>query len=149
DPPARLRVLLHTSEGVDAIALLTRLQGTGEQAIYRCEGLQRGGVRLLGNAATAGVRLLLSNGDVEVGLPMLGGCALGPLPWVFVERGAEWELCGEGSVRSREKSVRVLALEEGHWMGVDGACASLGRAPDLQRLLYQITGTVEWHHQEL
>ena len=39
DPPARLRVLLHTTEGIDVIALLTRLQGTGEQAMYRCEGV--------------------------------------------------------------------------------------------------------------
>jgi hypothetical protein len=34
-------------------------------------------------------------------------------------------------------------------MAVDGTCASIGRAPDLQRLLYQITGTVEWQHPEL
>jgi hypothetical protein len=50
DPPMRLRVLLQTLEGIDAIALLTRLQGAGEQATYRCEGLRRGGVRLLGSA---------------------------------------------------------------------------------------------------
>ena len=42
DPPARLRVLLQTAEGIDAIALLTRLQGTGDQATYRCEGLATG-----------------------------------------------------------------------------------------------------------
>jgi hypothetical protein len=69
DPPARLRVLLQTAEGIDAIALLTRLQGTGGQATYRCEGLRRGRVRLLGSAATAGARLLLSNGNEEVELP--------------------------------------------------------------------------------
>ena len=65
NPPVRLRVLLHTPEGIEPIALLTRLQGVGDQATYRCEGLRRGGVRLLGNAATAGVRLLLSNGNTD------------------------------------------------------------------------------------
>jgi hypothetical protein len=149
DPPVRLRVLLHTPEGIKAIALLTRLQGTGEQATYRCEGLRRGGVRLLGNAATVGVRLLLSNGNEEVELPMLGGHALGPLPWVFVERGAHWEWYGEGSVRSRDALVRVLALDEGRCIGVNGGCSPIGSAPELQRLLYAINGTVEWQHPGL
>lgn len=149
DPPARLRVLLHTTEGIDVIALLTRLQGTGEQAVYRCEGVRRGGVRLLGNAATAGARLLLSRGDAEVELPMVGGQELGPLPWVFAERGAQWEWVGEGSVRSRDASVRVLVLDEGRCMAVAGVCTPLGRAPDLQRLLYEINGTVEWQHPDI
>jgi hypothetical protein len=148
-PLVRLRVLLHTTEGIDAIAILTRLQGTGDQAIYRCEGLRRGGVRLLGNVATTGARLLLSRGNAEVELPMLGGQDLGPLPWVFVERGAQWEWCGEGSVRSRDALVRVLALDEGRCMAVEGACTLLGRAPDLQRLLYESNGTVEWQHPDL
>ena len=60
---------------------------------------------------------------------MLGGQELGPLPWVFVERDAQWEWGGEGSVRSRDASVRVLALDEGRCITVDGACESLGRAP--------------------
>lgn len=149
DPPVRLHVLLHTTEGIEVIALLTRLQGASEQAMYRCEGVRRGGVRLLGNAATVGARLVLSRGHAEVELPMLGGQDLGPLPWVFVERSAQWEWCGEGSVRSRDASIRVLALEEGRCTAVEGACIPLGRAPDLQRLLYAINGTVEWQHPDL
>jgi hypothetical protein len=113
-----LRVLLQTTEGIDAIALLTRLQGTGDQATYRCEGLRRGGVRLLVSAATAGARLLLSNRNEEVELPMMGGRELGPLPWVFVERNTQWEWCGEGSVRSRDALVQVLALDEGRCIAV-------------------------------
>ena len=93
---------------------------------------------------------MLSRGNAEVELPMLGGQELGPLPWVFVERGMQWEWCGEGSVRSRDASVRVLALDEGYCMAVGGACTPLGRAPpDLQRLLYEINGTVEWPHPDL
>jgi hypothetical protein len=149
DPPARLRVLLHTTEGIDVIALLTRLQGTGEQAVYRCEGVRRGGVRLLGKAAMAGTRLLLSRGDAEVELSMVGGQALGPLPWVFAERSAQWEWIGEGSVRSHDAVVRVLALDDGCYMAVVGTCTPLGGAPDLQRVLYEINGTVEWQHPDL
>jgi hypothetical protein len=74
---------------------------------------------------------------------MLGGYALGPLPWVFVERGAQWEWVGEGSMRSRDASVRVLAPDDGRCMAVEGECKPLGRVPDLQRLLYEINGTVE------
>jgi hypothetical protein len=68
---------------------------------------------------------------------------------VFVKRDAQWEWCGEGSVRSRDASVRVLALDEGRCITVDGACESVGSAPDLQRSLYQVTGAVEWQHPEL
>jgi hypothetical protein len=149
DPPVRLRVLLHTTEGIDVIALLTRLQGMGEQAVYRCEGVRRGRVRLLNNEATAGARLLLSCGNAEVELPMLGGQELGPLPWVFAERDAQWEWIGEGSVRSRDASVRILALDAGHCKVVEGTCAPLGGAPDLQRVLYEINGTAEWRHPDL
>ncbi|MGQ4810363.1 hypothetical protein NKDENANG_03821 [Candidatus Entotheonellaceae bacterium PAL068K] len=148
-PPARLRVLLQTTDGMEVIALLTRLQETGEQTLYQCEGLRRNGVRLIGNTAVAGARLLLSKGNEEVELPMVGGQELGPLPWAFVERGAQWEMCGEGSVRSRDTSMRVLALDDGHCMAVDGACELLGRAAKLQRSLYQITGATEWQHPEL
>ncbi len=149
DPPARLRVLLQTTEEVDGIALLTRIQGVGEQAIYRCEELRRNGVRLLGNLAAAGARLLLSQGNEEIELPMVGGQEIGPLPWVFVERGAQWEWCGEGSVRSREGSVRVLAPDAECGLTAEGTCELLGKAPELQRSLYQITKTVEWQHPEL
>jgi hypothetical protein len=120
-----------------------------EDAIYRCEGLRRGGVRLLGSAAMAGARLLLNNANEEVELPTLGGQELGPLPWVFVERDTQWEWCGEGSVRSRDVSGRVLAQDEGRCIAVDEACEPIGSAPDLQRSLYQLTGTVEWQHPEL
>lgn len=149
NPPARLRVLLQTTEGIETIVLLTRLQGTGEQAIYRCEELRRGGVRLQGKAAITSVRLLLSNGNEEVELPALGGYEIGPLPWVFVARGAQWEWAGEGSVRSRDAVVQVLVPEGGRCLAGNGTWEALGRAPNLQRLLYEITGTVEWQHPDL
>ena len=147
--PPRLRVLLQTTEGKEVITLLTRLGGTGEQTTYQCEGLRPNGVRLAGKAAEAGARLLLSQGSGEVELPMIGGQELGPLPWVFVERGGQWELCGEGSVRRREASVRMLTLDEGQCLAEDGTCEPLGKAPELERSLYQVAGTVDWQHSEL
>jgi hypothetical protein len=149
DPPARLRVLLQTTEEVELIAILTRLQGVGEQAIYHCEGLCPHGVRLVGSLATAGTRLLLSQGNEEIELPMVGGQEFGPLPWVFAERGAQWEWCGEGSVRSRDASLRVLALAAKRSLAAEATCEPLGEAPELQRSLFQITGTVEWRHSDL
>lgn len=149
EPSARLRVILQTKESIDIIAILTRLQGTGEQAIYRCEGLHKNGVRLIGKSAEAGCRLLLSQEAEEVELPTVGGQELGPLPWIFVERGSQWEMCGEGSVRRREASVQMLALDEGQYLAEDGTCEPLGKAPEFARSLYQIEGTVDWQHSEL
>jgi hypothetical protein len=149
DPPARLRILLQTTEEVEVIALLTRLQGVGEQAIYRCEGLRPHGVRLVGRLAVAGTRLLLSQGNEEIELPIVGGQELGPLPWVFAERGTQWEWCGEGSVRSRDASLRVLVLDAERSLIAEATCEPLGAAPELQRSLFRITGTVEWRHPDL
>jgi hypothetical protein len=68
---------------------------------------------------------------------------------VFVKRDAQWEWVGEGSVRSRDASVRVLALDAGHCKAIEGTCTPLGGVPDLQRVLYEINGTTEWRHPDL
>ena len=146
---ARLRVLLQTTEGIAPIALLTRIRGIDDQATYQCEGLRPNGIRLAGRLAEAGCRLLLSQGNEETELPMVGGEELGPLPWVFVERDSRWEMCGEGSVRRPEESARMLVSNGGDYRADDGTCELVGEAPDLERSLYRVTGTTEWRHLEL
>lgn len=147
-PSNRLEIVLRTTNGRERIARLTRTRGTGNEAVYLCEGLRGSEVRLVGRAAEAGGRLFLSQRSEEVELPAVGGQELGPLPWVFVERHARWEMCGEGSVRCHEASARMLALDGGRCVAADGNSEVQGQAPGLARAVYQLTGTVEWQHSE-
>lgn len=147
-PSNRLEIVLRTTNGRERIALLTRTRGTGDDAVYLCEGLRGSEVRLVGRAAEAGGRLFLTQKSEEAELPAVGGQELGPLPWVFVERHARWEMCGEGSVRCHEASARMLALDGGRCVAADGNSEVQGQAPALARAVYQLTGTVEWQHSE-
>lgn len=148
--PPRLRLLLHTIDGLEQIALFTRLRGEGIDALYRCEQLRGNAGRLSGSTMLAGVRLRLSDGTDEYCLPAQGNQEWGPLPWIFRagEGSSESEFIGEGSMRCREDKVLVLPPSGGIFEGT-GSAESMGSVHSLQREVYQITGAVEWKHPEL
>lgn len=147
--PQRFRLLLHTIDGLEQIALLTRLRGEGADALYRCEHLRNNAGRLSGPTMLAGVRLRLSDGMDEYCLPAQGNQEWGPLPWVFrVGEVHESEFIGEGSIRSRESKVFALLPPGGVFEG-SGSAEFISPAHILQRDVYQVTGVVEWKHPEL
>ena len=81
---------------------------------------------------------------------MLGGQELGT---VAVGVCRTWTRNGSGVVKG-QCAAAMHRCECSRWMrGVAwqsiGACTPLGRAPDLQRVLYEINGTVEWQHPDL
>lgn len=145
----RMRILLQTMQEIFPVALLTRLRGEGDEAIYRCEVLKRKGIQLSGPQALAGVRLLVSDGECESDLEVNGGEAWGPLPWIFRERNGQWEYLREGSTRCREDQIRILAPSNGILKATEGECLLIGSLPELGRDLWQFNGTVLWMHPEL
>ena len=144
----RLRLLLHQDDSVEPIALITRLRGEGGDALFRCEVLPRNGVRLAGQAALSGTRLFLSTGSTEYLLHGQGSTELGPLPWVFRSDENQAEFLGEGSMRCREDKVLVVLPQGGSFDGADGVFELVDDVPDLKRVVYVITGAVEWRHPE-
>jgi hypothetical protein len=147
--PSRLRLLLHTINGFEQIALLTRMRGEGVDALYRCEQLRGNAGKLSGPTMLAGVRLRLSDGVDECCLPAQGNQEWGPLPWVFrVSEGHEFESIGEGSVRCRDNNLLVLPPTDGIFEGT-GSAEFVGRVDPLKREVYKITGVVEWKHPKL
>jgi hypothetical protein len=145
--PPRLRLFLHTSEGIEQIALLTRLRGEGTDAVYRCEVLRRNGVRLSGAAMLAGVQIYINDGINDYCLPAHGNQEWGPLPWVFKKGDSQNEFLGEGTVRCREDKIFILSPTDGSFEGnCDIEC--IGHAHDFQRVLHQVKGAVEWNHPE-
>lgn len=145
----RLRLLLHSDDGAEPIALITRLRGEGSEALYRCEVLPRNGVRLVGEAALSGARLFLSTGgSTEYPLLGQGSTELGPLPWVFRSDEKQAEFLGEGSMRCRDEKVLVVSPQGGDFDGNDGDYERVDDVPDLKREVFAITGKVEWRHNE-
>jgi hypothetical protein len=116
EPKPRLRLMLHSPDGSEAVAWLTLTQGAGESAVYRREWLRRGGLVLTGAAVAETHRLALNDGQCEHPLPLQEGVTWGESPWVFVERRAtnEWEWLTEGSARTRKDRARVLAADSPH-----------------------------------
>jgi len=147
--PARLKLLIQTAKGPESIALITRLHGQGEGAIYRCELLRRDGVKMTGERALVHAQLLLSDGISETVVSAQGDNEWGPLPWVFGDRKGQWEFIGQGSVRCKDENVLVLVPVDGRIAEETGTLSSMGEAPELKRELWQATGTVVWENDEL
>lgn len=147
EPKPRLRLMLHSPRGSEAVAWLTLIQGTGESAVYQREWLRRGGLVLTGGAAAETHRLALNDGQCEHPVPLQEGESWGESPWVFIERGAanEWEWLTEGSARTRKDRARVLAAHSLIPKTADtGDCKQLGVATQLGRVIYEVTGAVHF-----
>ncbi|HOW76205.1 MAG TPA: STY4851/ECs_5259 family protein [Candidatus Competibacteraceae bacterium] len=144
-PPPRWRLLLHTSAGAETVAWLTLAQGTGPTARYHREWLHRGGVTLVGVKVRQPHRLSLHYGQSEYVLTAQNGEPWGDSPWVFVERGTsgEREWLTEGSARTRSERAWVLAEREFTPQAVNGACEFAGIIPELDRMVYGVSGEVE------
>ncbi len=144
-PPPRWRLLLHTSAGAETVAWLTLAQGTGPTARYHREWLHRGGVTLVGVKVRQPHRLSLHDGQSEYALTAQNGEPWGDSPWVFVERGTsgEREWLTEGSARTRSERAWVLAEREFTPRAVNGACEFAGIIPELDRMVYRVSGEVE------
>ena len=144
-PPPRWRLLLHTSAGAETVAWLTLAQGTGSTARYHREWLHRGGVTLVGVKVRQPHRLSLHDGQSEYALTAQNGEPWGDSPWVFVERGTsgEREWLTEGSARTRSERAWVLAEREFTPQAVNGACEFAGIIPELDRMVYGVSGEVE------
>ncbi|MEI2769629.1 MAG: STY4851/ECs_5259 family protein [Candidatus Competibacter sp.] len=142
----RWRLLLHTPAGMEAAAWLTLAEGTGPSARYRREWLRRGGLVLAGMAVEQPYRLSLHDGQRDHPLSVRGSESWGASPWVFVGRGAtgEREWLTEGSARTRAESVWVAVTPELAPRVVNGAYECVGIVAELGRMVYQISGEVDF-----
>ncbi len=141
----RLRLLLDTARGTEAVAWLTRGDG-GQTPRYRREWLKRGGVVRQGLAVRGEHRLLMSDGQHEYPLATLDEDPWGPLPWLFIERASagHWRWLAEGPARTRAERAMVVVprgLSPADGTPTDG-CTVLGHLTDLDCDVYAISGRV-------
>jgi hypothetical protein len=145
--PPRLRLLLNTPSGTEIIAWLTLSEGSSENARYRREWLKRGGLSLVDNAVMEPHSLSLHDGQKEYPLNVQNGEPWGELPWLFIEKGStgDLEFLGEGSARTRAEMAWVLARETLTVQANEtGNCENLGMHLALQRMVYQVEGSVDF-----
>jgi hypothetical protein len=145
--PARLRLLLHTAHGTEAVARLTLSGGSGDDASFRREWLRRGGVKIGGISVTEAHRLVLHDDRQEYEIPIRSGEAWGEPPWVFVARNGSdpMEWLTEGSARIRADEAWVLAAPDSVPIPFEGAsCQSMGEIGELGRKVYRVTGGADF-----
>ncbi|MEI6745872.1 MAG: STY4851/ECs_5259 family protein [Methylococcaceae bacterium] len=152
-PPPRLQFVLNTNSGSQTIARLTLCAGSGETARYRRELLRKDGVRLFNEEVSEFHSLFLHDGQKEHPLDVKSGESWNEaLPWIFTEKSAtnEFEFFGEGSVRTKEEKVFVLANEtlKPHAFG-GGSFEVLAYIQELNRTVWRVVGEVDFITEEL
>ena len=143
----RLRMILHTLDGNDAVALLTLNQRSDGEAIYRREWLRRSSVKCNGMAVSLPHEIYISFGETTHRIPIHNGEPWGELPWVFVGRDGskEWEWLTEGSASTRSEIALVLVKENVVPHATEqGEFEKIGAIRSLNRVIYHVMGDVKF-----
>lgn len=143
----RLRMILHTPAGNDAVALLTLNQRSDGDAIYRREWLRRSGVKCNGTALSLLHDIHISLGETTHRIPVHNGEPWGELPWVFVgyDGTKEWEWLTEGSANTRSEIALVLVKEDVVPLATEaGEFEKVGAIYSLKRVIYLVMGDVKF-----
>ena len=147
--PYRMRILMDSSNGIEPLALLTRIHSENNEVLFRCETLNRKGIAISDKRILEDVRLILTDGTFESEIPSTGGQALGDLPWVFHDNNGQLELLGEGTICSKNEILTILIPSGGKSSTNKNDTEFIGNVYDVQREIYKIIGDYEWQHPEL
>lgn len=142
---SRYRLLLQTDTGSAPVAWLTRIETAAGVVQYRREWLRAGGVRLTDAAILNPHALTLHDGTTATPLVVGDSEPWGESPWVFVEHAASqtWRWLTEGSAQLRAEQAWVVAPATFTVDASTGTCDPVGECATVQRLVYQISGTVD------
>lgn len=143
----RLRLLLNCAGEQRIIAHLTRVQGSGSSAIYRCDKQQ---IELSGKEALEQISILLVDEKNEYVIPVQGGNALGDMPWTFIDKDGEKLFFSEASTRTKSNMAWVVTSFDSQFtINGQGECIGLGGIHSVDRQIYQVTGNVVFNLPEL
>jgi hypothetical protein len=127
------------------IALVTR-RTAGDDGKFAVEIPNGGSTTLTGHSATDQLWLDVRSNNLSREVRNIkGSLGLSELPWVFSARDSnseQWELIGEGSLKTRHPSVIVAIPSSSTITSEDEPCELLGKDALLGRQLYRISGTV-------
>ncbi|MBF0449994.1 MAG: hypothetical protein HQK75_04770 [Candidatus Magnetomorum sp.] len=151
--PYRMRLMIESSCGIESLALITYMHLENKDQLFRCELLNRHhkhyqSIILSNQYILENVRLFITDETFETELKVIGP-ELGDLPWIFKEHNNQLAFLGEGSIHSSSDLLTIAAPQGGKWSGNDNVIDHLGCIDSIQRYIYQILGTCEWHHDAL
>jgi hypothetical protein len=145
--PVRLRLLLNCAGDQRTIGHLTRVQGSGSSAIYRCDKQY---IELSGKEALEKINILLVDNENEYVIPTRGGNALGEMPWTFIDKDGEKLLFSEASTRTKSNIAWVVTPSDSQFtVNGQGECIDLGAIHSIDRQIYQVKGNVVFNLPEL
>lgn len=147
--PARLRLFLQTDKSFEPIALITRLQDQKDDTKYKCDFLKRNEIKFCGKEILENAQIVLSDGSDDTIVHPQNGQDWGTLPWIFAEKNGGWEYIGEGSIRTKEETTRVLATHGGVFKNDICNVTQIGETTELYREIWQVTGNTMWQHPDL
>ncbi len=146
--PARFEVYRHLGDGGrEMICVASRFAAGSDGGLFLLEPSRGREVVVDGRDSERAVSIEISSGRLRLGTGSpSGGGALGELPWVFAKHqrdDGEWRLLGQGSVRTRDGEVLVVAPEgaEAEPLG-DALVEAAGRTVGSFRVVWRVTGRV-------
>jgi len=142
----RMHLMLRTPFEETRIASLTQLAGAGNEVRFRREMVIRNGVRLTGFDLMQPHSLILNNQGQEKCLSIKGEAEWSEdLPWIFIQKDGNWIWFAEGTANTTAVEARIVTPETMNPVP-EGAvqCEQLGVIPVLHRVIYQITGQVDF-----
>jgi hypothetical protein len=143
----RLRLVLHTHEGSDAVASLTLNQRNEGEVSYRREWLYRSGVKRSGAAVTTLHEIHTNIAETNYRIPIHNGEPWGELPWVFIgqDGATTWKWLTEGSASTRSE-VALVAVKDSFTPipSERGETQRLGVMLALGRVIYRVAGEVQF-----
>jgi hypothetical protein len=148
--PSRLRIILKLPTGSEIIAWLTSFHGASGNKRYRREWLRKNGVKLVNDEVMREHDIILHDGQTEYRLTVENGEPWGESPWLFTEKDTkdEFDFLGEGSRQTRLEKGWVLAPSSQKYETKDnGNCRVIGNS-SLNRILYELSGTVDFLSSE-
>ena len=152
DNVPRWRLLLETQRRIEPIASLTLVPSyNGTDSVYRREWQRREPVALCGEQVQHPHEVLLGNSHYSSPVPLRNSDSWGDSPWVFVPSRipGEWEWLSEGSGRTAHSTARVAVIQGTHPLhSISGECSKVGELREPARLLYAITGEVEFQTED-
>jgi hypothetical protein len=141
----RYRLLLQTDTSNAPVAWLTRIETAAGEAQFRREWLRPHGVRLSDAAVLSTHQLMLHDGTTATPLVVGDGEPWSEAPWIFIEHATAqtWHWLTEGSAHTRAEQAWVVAPAAFTIDTNAGTCAQVGSSDAVQRVVYQISGTVD------
>lgn len=145
--PYQMQLFLKQQDAVPRFLGLVTRRTAGEEGKFAIETPAGGSLSTEGAAAEQPIWLEVRAAGLNLEVHDLkGGLGLSPLPWAFVQRDsgtAQWDLMGEGSLKTKFQEVLLAVTPEMNLTCLEGQTEELGTLPAVGRRLVRVSGSAD------